>query len=149
MALPRKWLIFNPQAIASKRLDINHILCSNLVHFAFLVEVLQKTPNVQSVDTPMKAPNTNNSLRIDVIADNGSQWIKVIARNPKALKDIALGCSNYGAKSIIDQAIDFVQCAEMNQCLFRTPQVRTIFFDDFWVSSLAPGGAGRYRLIWC
>lgn len=95
------------------------------------MEVLQKTPNVQSVDTPMKAPNTNNSLRIDVIAENGSQWIKVIARNPKALKDIALGCSNYGAKSVIDQAIDYVQCAEMNQCLFRAPQVRTILMINF------------------
>lgn len=139
--------LFNPQAIASKRLDINHILCSNLVHFAFLVEVLRNTPNVQSVDSPMKAPNANNSLRIDVIAENGSQWIKVIARNSKALKDIALGCSNYGAKSIIDHAIDYVQCAEMNQCLFRTPQVRTgIFSDDFLLIIFLKRGA-RFRDI--
>lgn len=71
----------------------------------------------------MKSPTGVKALRVDVVAENGSQWIKVIARNPKALKDIALGCSNYGAKSILDHAVQYVESAEINQCLFQSPKV--------------------------
>lgn len=74
----------------------------------------------------MKSPNAGKPLRIDVIAENGSEWIKVIARNPKALKDIALGCSNFGSKSILDHAEQYVECAKINQHLFQTPKVRKI-----------------------
>lgn len=72
----------------------------------------------------MKSPNGGKPLRIDVIAENGSEWIKVIARNPKALKDIALGCSNYGSKSILDHAEQYSECAKINQSLFQTPKAR-------------------------
>lgn len=104
-------------------MDINHILCSNLIHFAYLVDVLRRTPNIQRVDLPIKSPDSEKPIRIDIVADNGRTWIKAIARNPKALKDIALGCSNYGSKSILDHAIQYMEGANSNQCFFQTPRV--------------------------
>lgn len=47
----------------------------------------------------------------------------VIARNPKSLSDTAQGRSGFGTKTILDQAAEFVQAAEENQCFFRPPKV--------------------------
>lgn len=85
--------------------------------------MLRRTPNIQRVDLPIKSPDSEKPIRIDIVADNGRTWIKVIARNPKALKDIALGCSNYGSKSILDHAVQYIERANSNQCFFQTPRV--------------------------
>ncbi|XP_055305654.1 UPF0415 protein C7orf25 homolog isoform X2 [Sitodiplosis mosellana] len=111
-------------AIISKRLKINHIACSNLVHFSYLVKVLEETNDVVGVDFPIKLRGSQKStIRIDIVANNGKTWIKVIARNPKALNDIALGRSNYGAKSILDHASCYIEAAKDNLQCFQTPKV--------------------------
>lgn len=54
---------------------------------------------------------------------NSLNLISVIARNPKSLSDTAQGRSGFGTKTILDQAAEFVQAAEDNQCFFRPPKV--------------------------
>lgn len=99
-------------------------MCSNLVHFSYLIKVLEETNNVEGVDFPIKFQGSQKStIRIDIVADNGKTWIKVIARNPKALNDIALGRSNYGAKSILDHAESYIEAAKDNLQCFQTPKV--------------------------
>lgn len=107
------------QAILLNRLTINHILCSNLVHFNYLVKILKETKNVHQVDFPIKCHGHQKAvLRIDIVAEKGGVWIKVIARNPKALNEIALGRSNYGTKSILDHARSYAEAAKENpHCL--------------------------------
>lgn len=113
------------QAMTSNRLTANNILCSNLVHFAHFVNVLEKTKNVHEVDVPVKSYEFQNPLvRIDIVADNGGTWIKVIARNSKSLNETALGRSNYGLKSILDHASSYTLAASYNLYLFRRPKVR-------------------------
>lgn len=113
--------------IASDQLKINHILCSNLMHFAYLVNILSKTKDIQGVDVPIKFSGCNKSTaRVDIVADDGRTWIKVIARNPKALTDAALGRSNFGTKSILDHGIYYKAMATDNQHYFADPKVRKI-----------------------
>lgn len=120
------------QAISQKTLRINNILCSNLVHFDYLIRTIERTKNVQGVDFPIKtAGNNKSTIRIDIVADGGATWIKVIARNPKALNDIAFGRSNYGAKSILDHAICYTDGAKDNQCCYQNPKVCRLCFYHF------------------
>lgn len=108
------------------RLTINHIQCSNLVHFAYFVRILEQTENVYKVDVPIKIHECRDTVvRVDIVADNGKTWIKVIARNPKALSDTAFGRSNYGNKSILDHAKCYASSANQNLYCFTKPKVRS------------------------
>lgn len=49
--------------------------------------------------------------------------MKVVARNPKALTLIALGNGEYKQKSVLDQALTYVNCANDNRYLYRPPKV--------------------------
>lgn len=98
---------------------------------------MQETNNVDGVDYPIKFHGSQkSSIRIDIVANNGKTWIKVIARNPKALNDIALGRSNYGAKSILDHASYYIEAAKDNLQCFQTPKVYFNYYKFM-----------RYRLI--
>lgn len=110
--------------IDSQCLTKNHILCTNLVHFAYFVKVLEETTKVQAVDYPVKFPGHRKAAaRVDIVASDGREWVKVIARNPKALNDIAFGCSNYGSKSILDHAKQYIDIARNNPQFFQAPKV--------------------------
>lgn len=113
--------------IDSQCLTKNQILCTNLVHFSYFVKVLKETANVQAVGLPVKFPGHRKAAaRIDIVASDGREWVKVIARNPKALNDIAFGCSNYGSKSILDHAKQYIDIARDNPQFFQVPKVTTV-----------------------
>lgn len=65
----------------------------------------------------------DRKIVVDIVSDNGLSWIKVIARNPKSIRQICLGETNYGVRSIIDQAEEFIECSKLYPCLFQTPKV--------------------------
>ena len=71
-------------------------------------------------------------------------WIKVVARNPRALAVNSQGGAQFGQKNILDQVIkslessvpviqlslqvkEFVLCARQNQVLFAPPTVTFVF----------------------
>lgn len=126
------------------------MLCSNLPNYECLINTLYSCRNIKNLDYPIHIEDREFPLRIDIICDNGSTWVKgsivhplteivlicflhlfthcnyfpvVIARNPKSLSDTAHGRSGFGTKTILDQAAEFVQAAEDNQCFFRPPKV--------------------------
>ncbi|XP_055585842.1 UPF0415 protein C7orf25 homolog [Uranotaenia lowii] len=108
---------------ANKTISINHILCSNLTHFACLVQCLLSCENVTHVDYPLPLEDRESKLRVDIVADSGATWIKVIARNPKSLSDAVHGRTSYGSKSILEQAEEYVEAAESNPHMFQIPRV--------------------------
>ncbi|XP_055615477.1 UPF0415 protein C7orf25 homolog [Toxorhynchites rutilus septentrionalis] len=108
---------------SAKTITINHILCSNLTHFACLVQCLLGCENVTHVDYPLSLEDRGSKLRVDIVADGGATWIKVIARNPKSLSDGVHGRTSYGSKSIVEQAEEYVEAAEANPHLFKPPRV--------------------------
>lgn len=69
----------------------------------------------------------DRKIIVDIVCDGGLTWIKAIARNPKSINQICMGNSNYGVRSILDQADDFLECAKLYPCLFQTPTVNRSF----------------------
>lgn len=56
--------------------------------------------------------------------------ISVIARNPKSLSALSSGKASYGARSILDQADDYLNCAKLYPCMYQSPKVRIVIFSD-------------------
>lgn len=98
-------------------------MCSNLTYFKSLVFVLKQVNGLKAVDFPIPITNSEKTLRIDIVCDQGSTWIKVIARNSKSIKDTVEGKGSYMARSIIDQAEDIVDAAQLNPHLYHAPKV--------------------------
>lgn len=98
-----------------------HLQCSNLTHFAALIEVLKTVKNCKSVNKVFLLDD--KKVTVDIVSDGGLTWTKVIARNPKSVSQICMGNASYGVRSIIDQAEEFSECAKLHPCLFQTPKV--------------------------
>lgn len=96
-----------------------------MTHFAALIHVLKETKDCISVNKVFSYEDKR--LSVDIVADNGLSWLKVVARNPKSLSQIYMGDAGYGVRSIVDQAQEFLSCAEIYPCLFKTPKVVFVF----------------------
>ncbi|KAF5270430.1 hypothetical protein FQR65_LT05618 [Abscondita terminalis] len=103
-----------------------HLQCSNLTHFNALIQTLEETENCHSINKVFNL--RDRKISIDIISDNGLSWVKVVARNPKSLTQICMGDTSYGVRSIIDQAEEYLECAEVHPCLFKTPKVTFVFY---------------------
>lgn len=51
--------------------------------------------------------------------------VAVIARNPKSLSALSAGKASYGARSILDQAEDYLECAQLYPCMYQPPKACT------------------------
>ncbi|KAH0547289.1 hypothetical protein KQX54_018422 [Cotesia glomerata] len=65
----------------------------------------------------------NSRLEVDIVCDSGSSWVKVIARNPRALTLISQGEGEFGQKSVVDQAQAYLSCAELHPHRYKAPEV--------------------------
>ncbi|XP_053698255.1 UPF0415 protein C7orf25 homolog [Sabethes cyaneus] len=114
----------------NKTVTINHILCSNLTHFGCLVQCLLNCEKVIHIDYPLPLEDRVSKLRVDIVADEGATWIKVIARNPKSLSDAVHGRTSYGSKNILEQAAEYLEAAESYPHMFKPPRVVFRFLSD-------------------
>ncbi|XP_011870007.1 PREDICTED: UPF0415 protein C7orf25 homolog isoform X2 [Vollenhovia emeryi] len=62
-------------------------------------------------------------LEVDIVCNGGASWVKVIARNARALTLISLGNGEYGQKSILDQADSYLECSKCHLHHYRPPDV--------------------------
>lgn len=72
----------------------------------------------------VKKETTFSMLTYDYLLKH-DLFVSVIARNPKSLSALSSGKASYGARSILDQAIDYVECAKLYPCMYQTPKVTT------------------------
>ncbi|XP_014370923.2 UPF0415 protein C7orf25 homolog [Papilio machaon] len=105
----------------SDKIKIEQLACSNLRHLSALVDCATR-PGAVAVCKIFHISD-ENKLLVDVISDNGKIWNKVIARNPKSLSALSSGNASYGARSIVDQAQDYVECAKLYPCMYQPPKV--------------------------
>jgi len=108
-----------------------HILCSNLVHLNSIISQLFRVDNPVSVMQPFNLSYADGTVEkkvnVDIVCDGGFCWVKVVARNPKALQLNSQGGSQYGQRSILDQVREFVKCSKQNQKMFKSPKVLFVF----------------------
>ena len=109
-------------------LKAEHLECSNLTHLKAISQTLQKchglTDILKSFQFKRGDDGQKRKICVDAVCDGGSTWIKVVARNSKALELCSDGSQQFGQKSVVDQAEQFVECAKQNPYLFRTPTVK-------------------------
>jgi len=97
----------------------DHLFCSNLLHLGALVETLVEAGEPVAVLKVFSSQRSSRKVVIDLVANNGLLWVKVIARNARALELHSRGDQAYGQRSILDQARDWVSYAEENRYLFQ------------------------------
>lgn len=116
------------------RVKKEHLLCTNLHHFWALVNTLESCNGLTSVlqhfsfksdDDATKL--TSKRLCVDVVSEKGRQWMKVVARNPRALSQLCTGAGEYGQRNVIDQAREFLACAKQHPFMFQPPEVVFVF----------------------
>ncbi|XP_026755311.2 UPF0415 protein C7orf25 homolog [Galleria mellonella] len=105
----------------SKKVKTEQLSCSNLRHLGAMVECAMR-PGVVAVCKIFHIDD-NSKLVIDIISEQGKTWTKVIARNPKSLTALSTGNASYGARSILDQANDYLECAKLYPCMYQAPKV--------------------------
>ena len=71
---------------------------------------------------------------MDIVANSGYTWVKVIARKPAALLSCAAGKGEYGSRSIIDVAEDFLNASKLNKKDYTMPFV--VFYFDAGVADV-------------
>lgn len=86
---------------------------------------MQKVKQISSVYKVFTLPN--GKLNVEIVCDNGLTWVKVIARNLNGLNRICTGDAKVvRARSVIDQAEEYLECAKLHPFLFQTPKVGSI-----------------------
>ncbi|XP_041971283.1 UPF0415 protein C7orf25 homolog [Aricia agestis] len=105
----------------SKNVKIEQLSCSNLRHLGAMVDCATRN-DIVAVCKVFHI-NDENKLTIDIVSNGGRVWTKVIARNPKSLSALSSGKSSYGARTILDQANDYIECAKLYPCMYQSPMV--------------------------
>ncbi|KAG5348484.1 CG025 protein, partial [Acromyrmex charruanus] len=102
-------------------LNKKHLQSSNLTHLDAMVARLSCAKDPISVMRPFKYQKSR--LEVDIVCNNGASWVKVIARNARALTLISLGNGEYGQKSVLDQANSYLVCSKCHLHHYRPPDV--------------------------
>ena len=107
-------------------LKIEHLQCSNLLHLSAIVQALLEASNPCTVLKTVTNAD-GKKVVIDIITDEGFQWIKVIARSPQALERLSGGDQAYGQRSLIDQANEYIVATKCNIHHFKPPSLVFLF----------------------
>ncbi|XP_064614451.1 UPF0415 protein C7orf25 homolog, partial [Liolophura sinensis] len=115
------------QSLRGRAKVATHLKSSNLGHFSAILHCVENLPQPTTVLKPFPYPG-RDSLPIDVIVGEGHLWVKVIARKAQALHLVWAGQGQFGEKTLIDQAQEYLHLATLNQVNFRTPRVCYAFY---------------------
>ncbi|OQR68365.1 UPF0415 protein C7orf25-like [Tropilaelaps mercedesae] len=116
---------------------------NNLPYLSSLVECALRVPGFQDVMKPFTFPSSDlenedavadaewldrpDRIMVDVVADGGRSWVKVVARNPDALLASMMGDGEYGRRTLLHQIRDMVACARFHLHLYAPPEVKVLF----------------------
>lgn len=111
-----------------------HFRCTNLAYLSAVVTCSLTVTGLVDVLKPFSLPEIDAECErqrrcadrtiVDVVANHGAAWIKVVARNPEALLTSSLGDGEYGRRTILDQLQDMVECAGCHPHLYKAPEVK-------------------------
>ncbi|XP_060103657.1 UPF0415 protein C7orf25 homolog [Heteronotia binoei] len=110
----------------------SHLQSTNLTH---LQAVLESAENLEAVVGVLHVFAYENrfgekqSLVVDVVANSGHTWVKAVGRKAEALHNIWLGRGQYGDKSIIEQAEDFLQASRQQPVQYSNPHIIFAFYN--------------------
>ncbi|XP_054452386.1 UPF0415 protein C7orf25 homolog [Anoplopoma fimbria] len=109
----------------------SHLHSTNLTHLTAIVESVASLEDVVAllhVFTYLDAAGHRQTLVVDVVANGGHTWVKAVGRKAEALHNIWQGQGQYGDKSIISQAEDFLQASRQQPVHYR-PHIVFAFYN--------------------
>ncbi|KAM9349692.1 UPF0415 protein C7orf25 homolog [Symphorus nematophorus] len=110
----------------------SHLHSTNLTHLTAIVESAESLEGVVSllhVFTYQDAAAGRQTLVVDVVANGGHTWVKAVGRKAEALHNIWQGRGQYGDKSIVRQAEDFLQASRQQPVQYRHPHIVFAFYN--------------------
>uniref|UniRef100_A0A8C7XHU0 Chromosome 7 open reading frame 25 n=1 Tax=Oryzias sinensis TaxID=183150 RepID=A0A8C7XHU0_9TELE len=110
----------------------SHLHSTNLTHLTAIVDSAQSLEDVVAllhVFTYQDASGCRRTLVVDVVANGGHTWVKAVGRKAEALHNIWQGRGQYGDKSIILQAEDFLQASRQQPVQYRHPHIVFAFYN--------------------
>lgn len=110
----------------------SHLHSTNLTHLTAIVESAESLQGVVSllhVFTYQSATGSKQTLVVDVVANGGHTWVKAVGRKAEALHNIWQGRGQYGTKSIIRQAEDFLEASRQQPVQYLHPHTIFAFYN--------------------
>uniref|UniRef100_A0A8D0AQS2 Chromosome 7 open reading frame 25 n=1 Tax=Sander lucioperca TaxID=283035 RepID=A0A8D0AQS2_SANLU len=111
----------------------SHLHSTNLTHLSAIVESAESLEGVVAllhVFTYQHADaRGRHTLVVDVVANGGHTWVKAVGRKAEALHNIWQGRGQYGDKSIISQAEDFLRASLQQPVQYHPPHVVFAFYN--------------------
>ncbi|KAM4556236.1 UPF0415 protein C7orf25 homolog [Fundulus diaphanus] len=110
----------------------SHLHSTNLTHLTAIVDSVQDLENVVALLHCFKyqdAAGRHRTLVVDVVANEGLTWVKAVGRKAEALHNIWQGRGQYGDKSIIRQAEEFLQASRQQPVNYQHPHVVFAFYN--------------------
>ncbi|XP_030016281.1 UPF0415 protein C7orf25 homolog [Sphaeramia orbicularis] len=110
----------------------SHLHSTNLTHLSAIVESAENLEGVVAllhVFTYRDVVGNRCTLVVDVVGNNGHTWVKAVGRKAEALHNIWQGRGQYGDKSIVRQAEDFLLAARQTPVEYTEPRVVFAFYN--------------------
>ncbi|XP_063076379.1 UPF0415 protein C7orf25 homolog [Engraulis encrasicolus] len=110
----------------------SHLQSTNLTHLRAIVESAESLEGVASVlhVFAYESPDgLKQTLVVDVVANNGHTWVKAIGRKAEALHNIWQGRGQYGDKSVVCQAEDFLEASRQQPVQYSNPHIIFAFYN--------------------
>ncbi|XP_066508479.1 UPF0415 protein C7orf25 homolog isoform X1 [Hoplias malabaricus] len=110
----------------------SHLQSTNLTHLRAIVESAESLEDVVSVlhVFAYEGPDgQKQTLVVDVVANGGHTWVKAIGRKAEALHNIWQGRGQYGDKSVIRQAEDFLEASCQQPVQYSNPHIIFAFYN--------------------
>ncbi|XP_013855230.1 UPF0415 protein C7orf25 homolog isoform X2 [Austrofundulus limnaeus] len=109
----------------------SHLHSTNLTHLNAIVDSARSLEHVVAllhVFTYQDAAGQRRTLVVDVVANGGLTWVKAVGRKAEALHNIWQGRGQFGDKSIIRQAEEFLQASHQQPVHYQHPHVIFAFY---------------------
>ncbi|XP_007505622.1 UPF0415 protein C7orf25 homolog isoform X2 [Monodelphis domestica] len=110
----------------------SHLQSTNLTHLRAVVEAaesLEAVVAVLHVFGYADGAGDKQTLVVDVVANGGHTWVKAIGRKAEALHNIWLGRGQYGDRSVVEQAEDFLRASAQQPVQYSSPRVVFAFYN--------------------
>uniref|UniRef100_UPI00398EDBAA UPF0415 protein C7orf25 homolog n=1 Tax=Pristiophorus japonicus TaxID=55135 RepID=UPI00398EDBAA len=110
----------------------SHLQSTNLTHLKAVIESAESLEDVVSllhVFNYQEHSGDKQSLVVDVVANGGLTWVKAIGRKAEALHSIWVGRGQYGDKSIVEQAEDYLEASKQQLVQYSNPHIVFAFYN--------------------
>ncbi|XP_048385207.1 UPF0415 protein C7orf25 homolog [Stegostoma tigrinum] len=110
----------------------SHLQSTNLTHLKAVIESAESLDDVVSllhVFSYQERPGERQSIVVDVVANGGLTWVKAVGRKAEALHSIWVGRGQYGDRSIVEQAEDYLEASRQQLVQYCNPHVVFAFYN--------------------